>query len=77
MAAIAVCRIERVVVADVAGSAGRRGWGHVRPDQCKPGRAVIERRGPARGCMAIGAVRQRECRPGSGMHRRIRLLPSD
>jgi hypothetical protein len=77
VASVAGCGIERVVVAHMAGNARRRRRGNVHPRQGKPRRAVIERRGPARWCMAIGAVRQRESRPGGGVHRGIRLLPGD
>ena len=77
MAAITIRRTECVVVVHMTRGAGRRIRGHVRSDQGKPRRAVIERRGPARRCMAIGTVHQRESGAGSGVHRRIRLLPSD
>ena len=41
VAPIAVRRIERVVVAHMAGGAGRWRWRHVRSGQRKPGNAVV------------------------------------
>jgi hypothetical protein len=59
MAAITIRRIEGVVVAEMAGSAGSGRRGHVRSGQSKPGHAVIERRRvPALCCMASGTVRR-------------------
>ena len=61
VAAVARRGTERVVVAHVAGNAGRR-WGNVRPRQGKPGYAVIgERRSvPAHRGVAIGTVPRQE-----------------
>jgi len=56
MATIAGCRSrsECVVVADVAGNAGRRRRGNVHPRQNKPRRRVIEHRArPSRSRMAV------------------------
>ena len=43
VAGVASCGSERVVVADVAGNAGRRHRGNVQPRQGKPRAAVVER----------------------------------
>lgn len=76
MAAVTICRIERVVVADVARGAGRGGWRHVRSNQRESCRAVIERRSrPARSGVAGGAIRSCECRPRCRVHRIVGRLP--
>ena len=61
MAAVAGGGFKLVIVAHVAGNAGRR-WGNVRPSQGKPGYAVIgERRSvPAQRGVAIGTVPRQE-----------------
>ena len=61
MAAVAICGIQRVVIADVAGGAGRWRRRRVRADQCESGLAVIERcRIPTLGSVAVCAIRWRE-----------------
>jgi len=68
--------IERVVVAHMAGGAGRRHRGNVHSGQGEPRNAVIERRSvPAPRCMARGTVRRGKSRSGSTVHRIARLLP--
>jgi hypothetical protein len=61
VAPVAGCGFELVIVAHVAGNAGRR-WGKVRPRQGKPGYAVIgeRRRVPAQRGVAIGTVPRQE-----------------
>jgi hypothetical protein len=72
----AVVRAQRVVIVDMAGSAGRRIRRHVRADEGETGRAVIEGSSiPAHCRMAVGAIRGRESRPGGRVHRIVRLLP--
>lgn len=67
---------ERVVVAHVAGNAGRRRRGNVHPRQGKPRCAVVERcGGPTHRRVAGGAVRCRKCCAGCGMRRGVGLLP--
>ena len=76
MAAIAGCRIQRVVVAYVARNARcwRRRNMHSR--QCKPCRCVVERcRRPTDCRVASGAVRYGERGSGRGVWGRIGLLP--
>ena len=76
VAPIAIRRAEGVVVVDVTGGAGRRGWGHVRSGQGKPGRAVVKScRRPTNCCVADRTVRCRKLRTRRGVHRIIRLLP--
>jgi hypothetical protein len=76
VASIAIRRAEGVVVVDVTGGAGRRGWGHVRSGQGKPGRAVVKScRRPTNCCMADRTVRWRKLRTRRGVHRIVRLLP--
>ena len=76
MAAVAIRRIERVVVVQMAGRAG--GWrrGHMRSSQCEPGDAVIERgRSPSGCCMTVRAVYRGERGARSRMDGSGRLLP--
>jgi len=76
VASVAIRRAERVVIVDMAGSAGRRRRGRVRPGQSKTSRAVIERRSrPTDCCVACGAVCRGEGSSRRGVHRIIRLLP--
>ena len=76
MASIAICRIEGVVVVDMAGSAGRGRRRHMRAGQGKPSRAMVEGRCiPTHRRVTHRAIRCRESRPGGGMHRIVRLLP--
>ena len=61
VAAITICRIQRVVVADMAGGAGRRRGGRVCSGQNESGRAMVPRcRGKTHCCVAIRAVRYSE-----------------
>lgn len=74
--AIAVRRVQRVVIVDMARSAWRRCGRHVCTDQREAGHAVIERgRVPTLGGVAIRTICGRERRTGRRMHRIIRLLP--
>jgi len=76
MATHAIGGIQGVVIVDVAGSAGCRGWRHVRSGQSKARAAVIEsRRIPADRGMAIGAIRRGKGRARSGMGGIVGLLP--
>ena len=76
MAAVAIGRIQRVIVADVAGSTGRWCWRHVCANQSEAGQAVIEGRCvPTGGGMAIRAVRRREGSPCRCVHRIVGALP--
>ena len=75
MAAVTICigAGQRVVVVDMAGSAGR---GKVRSRQRPAGRAVIKVcHAPAGGGVAGGAVRKSERGASRGMDRRGGLLP--
>lgn len=76
VAAVAVGRVQRVVVTEVAGSAGRRIGRHVRSHQREAGDAVIERgRGPTGRRVAVRAVRRGKCGAGSRVDGLVRLLP--
>jgi hypothetical protein len=75
VAAVAGGRFEQVIVAHVAGNAGRR-RGHVRSRQGKGGNAVIERhRVPAQRAVAIGTVPGQESRSGCTVHWVAGLTP--
>lgn len=77
VAAIAVGRIERVVVADVAGRAGCRRGRHVRADQRESCDAVIEGgRVPTTGGVAVRAICGRKRGACRGVHRIVGALPS-
>ena len=76
MAAHAVRRVQRVIIADVTGHAGRRRWRSVRACQRETRDAVIERsRVPALGGVARRAIGHRKSWAGRGVRRVIRLLP--
>ena len=76
VATVAIRGIQRVVVAYMAGCAGRWRRRHVRAGQREPGCAVIERgRCPTRRVVAGGTIGRAECGTGSGVHRIIGLLP--
>lgn len=76
VAAHAVRRVQRVVVADVARKARRRRGRHVRARQREASRAVVEGSAvPTLGRMAVRAIRHRKCRTGSRVGWIIRLLP--
>ena len=76
VAAHAIGRGQRIVVADMAGGAGRRRRRHVSANQRKAGRAVIERRAiPAQGGMALRTVRRGEGCTRCRVHRIVGLLP--
>ena len=73
VAAIAVRRIQRVVIIGVAGSARGR---EVRPDQRKSGDAVIERRSvPTCRGVTVGAIPYRKRCTRCRMHRVVCSLP--
>jgi hypothetical protein len=73
----AVRGVEGVVVADVAGSTGRRSGRHVRSDEGKTGNAVVERSGIPTECgMALGAVGRGESCARRGVHGSGGLLPA-
>ena len=77
MATHAVCRVQRIVIVDMAGSAGSRCRGHVRPNERESCHAVIKRSGiPACGGMAIRTISHRKCGTGRRVHGVICLLPS-
>ena len=77
MAAVTIRRIKSVVVVDVAGSAGRRGRGHMRSRQGKTRRAVVKPcRGPTYRRVARRTICGRKGRSRSRMHGIVRLLPS-
>jgi hypothetical protein len=72
----AIGRVQRVVIADVAGSAGRRRWRHVRAREREAGHAVVKRSGiPARRGMTFGTICGCETRAGGRVYRVVRLLP--
>ena len=72
----AVGRVQRVIIADVAGSAGRRRWRSVRAHQRETGGAVVERsRVPAFRGMASGAIRRRKSGSRCRVYRGRGLLP--
>lgn len=76
VAAVAVRRIQRVIVADVAGRTGSGRRRHVRAGQRKSGDAVVERgRRPPRSGMARRAIGSSKCRSGSRVDRRRGSLP--
>jgi hypothetical protein len=76
MAAHAIRRLQRVVIADVAGSAGGRSGRHMRADQSEAGHAVVERSGiPALRGVAIRAIRESKSRACGGVHRIVGVLP--
>ena len=76
VATVAGCRTEQIVVAYMAGKAGRRGRGNVHPRQGKPGRAVVERRcGPTHRRMAHRTVRCGKLRARRFVHGVIRAVP--
>ena len=76
MAAHTICRIQRVIIVDMAGRAGSRRRRHMRPCEGKARHAVIKRSGiPSRRRMASRAISNRECRTGSRVHWVVRLLP--
>ena len=65
MTTITVRRIQFVVVAQMAGGAGCRRWGHVRSSQRKTHGAVVECRcRPTCRRVACGTVRSRKCGAG-------------
>ena len=77
MAVNAGRRLQRVVVAHMAGGAGRRNGRNVHSRQGKPSHAVIERSGVPTGWgMAVGTVRRRESGSRSRMHGSGGLRPS-
>ena len=76
MATHTVCGVQRVVVAHVAGGAGRWSWGSVRACQREACHAVVERSGvPTFRRMAIRAVRGRKTRARRRVYGSCRLLP--
>jgi len=76
VAAHAIGRVQRVVIVDVAGSAGRRRRRHVRSGQRESSRAVIKYcRRPAHRGVASRAIRRCERSPGRGVHRIVGGLP--
>jgi hypothetical protein len=76
VAAVAIGRMEAVIVVHVAGRARGRRRGPMRAGQGETGHAVIEgRSGPARCRVATGAIRRRKSGAGSGVHRSKGLLP--
>jgi len=76
VASIAIRRVQRVVVAHVAGRAGRRRRRHVRAGQREARRAVIEYCCCPAGCVvARRAIGRGERRSGSRVHRIVRPLP--
>lgn len=76
MAGDAVGRLQRVVIVDVAGSAGRRRGRHVGACQCKARHAVIERGAvPTLCCVAVCTISYGERWARGGVNRVIRLLP--
>jgi hypothetical protein len=77
MAPITIRRTEGVVVAHMAGNAGRRCRGHVRSRQGKPRCAVVERCGSKiHRRVASGAVPYRKCGSRGGVRRGVGPLPS-
>ena len=77
VAAHTVSRVQCVIVADVAGSAGRGRRRSMRARQRETGGAVVERSGaPAFGGMASRAIRRRKSRPRGRVYRCGGLLPS-
>jgi hypothetical protein len=76
MAAVAIGGIQSVIVADVAGSAGRRSWGRVGANQSEAGHAVIEGRcvptGGGVAIRAVGCSKRSACRC---VHRIVGALP--
>jgi len=76
MTAHAVCRLQRVVVINVARRARNGCRRHMTANQCEAGHAVVEgSRIPALCSVAIRAVPRRESRARRGVHGIIRLLP--
>jgi hypothetical protein len=76
VAAIAIRGFEKVVVAHMAGGAGRRCRRHMRSGQSKPSLAVIETYGcPTHCIVAHRTVRCRKLRTRRRVHRIIRLVP--
>jgi hypothetical protein len=76
VAAHAVRGVQRVVIVDVTGRAGRRRGRSVCAGQSETSHAVVKRRRvPALGGMAGRAIRRGKCRPGSRVHGVRRLLP--
>ena len=77
VAAHTVGRVQRVIVADVAGSAGRGRRRSMRARQRETGGAVVERSGvPAFRAMASRAIRRRKSGPRCRVYRCGGLLPS-
>ena len=77
VAAHAVSRVQCVIVADVAGCAGRGRRRSMRAGQREAGGAVVERSGvPAFRAMASRAIRRRKSRSRCRVNRGRRLLPS-
>jgi hypothetical protein len=76
VAAITIRRIERVVVAFMAGGTGCRRRRHVRPSQSKRCDAMVERHSvPIHSRVASGTICRPERGPGRGVRRIICLLP--
>lgn len=76
MAAHAVRGVQRVVIVDMTGRAGRRRGRSVCAGQSETSHAVVKRRRvPALGGMAGRAARRCKSRPGGRVYRVCRLLP--
>ena len=72
----AIRRAQRVIVVDVAGSAGRWRRRHVRAHKREARYAVVKGGGvPADRRVAVRAIGRRERRAGSRVHRVVGLLP--
>ena len=77
VAAHTISRVQGVIVADVAGCAGRGRRRSMRTRQREASGAVVERSGvPAFGGMASRTIRRRKSRPGGRVYWRRGLLPS-
>lgn len=74
--AVAGCGIEQIIVAHVAGNAGRRRRGNVHSRQGKPRGAMVKsRRGPTYCVMAYRTIRRRKLRTRRRVRRIICLVP--